>query len=95
MERRYPPVLPRHVVGCRGDGSERRAANDQLGAAEARQIREVRVAAGKLRDLHLAREVETRNGLNGKVDPEVRRQRVPIDLLGWADGPGLSLHKGS
>jgi hypothetical protein len=51
------------------------------------------VAAGKLCDVHLARQVETRNGRNRKVDPEVRRQRVPLELLGWSDGPSLSLHK--
>ena len=62
VERRQPPVLPRHVVRGRRDGSERGAANDQLGAAEARQVRQIRVAPGKLRDLHRAREVETRNG---------------------------------
>ncbi len=43
-------MLARHVVCRRGDGAERRPAQDELALAVAEEVSEVRVAAGKLLD---------------------------------------------
>ena len=59
--RREPAVFARHVVRLGGHRTERRTADDELRAAETNEIRQVRVTAGKLRDLHLGGEVEARD----------------------------------
>ena len=58
VHRREPAELARHVVRGRRHRAERRAADDDVDVAEAHEIGQVRVAAGKLRDLRLARHVE-------------------------------------
>ena len=55
MHRREPAELARHVVRGRRHRPERRTPNDDLDIAEAKQVGEVRVAAGKLRHLHGSR----------------------------------------
>ena len=49
MHRRQPAELARHVVRRRRHRAERRPAHDELGVAEAHEVGQVRVAAGKLR----------------------------------------------
>ena len=92
MERGEPAELARHVVRLRRNGPERRPADDELGAAEPHEIGEVGVAAGKLRDLHVGRQVEPFDVKFGKVAPEIRRERGPIELLGRPDLSRVSVH---
>ena len=54
VHRRQPAELARHVVRGRRHRPERRTPDDDVGVAEADQVGEVRVAAGKLRDARFA-----------------------------------------
>ena len=50
------------------------------------------MTTGKLRDLHIAGQIETREMI-GEVNPQVRCQRAPIELFGGPDCAGVSLHE--
>ena len=59
VDRREPAELARHVVCRRRHWTEGRTADDELDVAKSNQIREIRMSAGELLDLHRLHEVET------------------------------------
>ena len=68
-----PAELARHVVRGRRHRAERRPPDDELGVAEAHQIGQVRVAAGKLRDLQArATTIEARRSSSTPVEASAR-----------------------
>src|SRR5262249_39063061 len=52
-----------------------------LTAAETNEVGQVRMAAGKLLDLHRAREIEARNGVPGETFVQVRFQPGPVECF--------------
>ncbi len=85
MDRRQPAALARHVVRLRRHRTKRRAAQHELRVAEPEKVSEVGVSAWKLRDLHLASQIEPGNFLSLQLRAKVSGQAWPIECLGAAD----------
>src|SRR5919108_5111176 len=73
-------------------GSSARTAHDDLRIAETEQVREVRMTAGELRDLGLARDVESGNVARRQPLAEPRDESRPIELLAAADLARVVIH---
>ena len=85
MHGRQPAELARHVVGCWRDRAERWAPDHDLGVAKADEVRQVRVSAGKLRELRLARGVESGYPARGQALAKPGDQPRPLEILAVAD----------
>ena len=88
VHRRQPAELARHVVRRRRHRSERRPPHDDLDVAEPHQVGEVRVAAGELRDLGLAADVEPRHAARRQTVAQPRAEPRPIELFAGPNAPG-------
>jgi hypothetical protein len=92
MHGREPAELARHVVRRRRHRAERRTADDDLGVAEANEVGEVRVAAGELRDLGLARHIESGNAGSGQALAQPLGEARPIELFAGAYRARVGVH---
>src|SRR5437764_14700520 len=70
-------VLTRHVMRARRQRPERRAAEDELATARAKEIGQIRMAAWKLLDFHV-RQFQIRSDL------------LPVELFGGANGTSVA-----
>ena len=89
MDGREPAILASHVVRGRGDRAERRPPDDELGAAEAHLIGQVRVPSRELRDLHGLAFVGPRQARRGQPFTQPCLQPRPLELFAGANGPGV------
>jgi hypothetical protein len=92
VHRRQPPELARHVVRGGGDRPERWPPDDDFGVAEPNEVRQVRVAAGKLRYRRLARHIDRIDSARGQMFPQPADEPGPIQLLAASDGAGIVFH---
>jgi hypothetical protein len=83
VQRCEPAALTRHVVRARGNGPERRTAQHEIEVAEADQIREIRVSAGKLLDGYRRARVEAGDAI-GQFLAKIRAESIPIELFARA-----------
>src|SRR5207245_191883 len=84
---RQPAELARHVVGGRCDRAERRPAYNDLGVAKADQIGQIRMSAGELPDLRIAREIQTRDVARLQTIAQPSDEPRPIELFARAHRP--------
>jgi len=76
------------------DRTERRTPNVQLRAAETNQVRQVRVAAGKLRQLHLGVEAQAGNVAVGEVPSKIGGECGPVEFLAASYLARVTVHGG-
>ena len=88
VHRGEPAELARHVVRGRRHRAERRPADDEVHVAEADEIGQVRVAAGKLRDVRLARHVQARHAARRQMLAKPRDEPRPIELFAGTNARG-------
>jgi hypothetical protein len=85
--------LARHIVRLRRDGTEWRTTNDDVGGAKAKQVRQIRVSAWKLRDLRLARDVESGNAAGRQALAQPADESRPLEPFSLTDGAGILIHQ--
>ncbi len=74
--------------------TERWTPHDQFGTAEPNQVCEVRVAAGKLRQLHVGVEAQARNIAVGKMPSKIGGECGPVEFFTASYLPRVTVHAG-